>query len=55
MKRMNLWNQEAKLVPHKQKDCGETAEIKHKEVFFKQQRRKKKLLKKTNISMNMAI
>lgn len=54
MKRMNLWNQEAKLVPYKQKDRGETAEIKHKEVFFKQ-RRKKKLLKKTNVSMNMAI
>ena len=26
---------------NKQKDHGETAEIKHREVFFKQQRRKK--------------
>lgn len=55
MKRMNLWNQEAKLVPHKQKDHGETAEIKHKEVFFKLNKGEKKLLKKTKISTNMAI
>ena len=33
-KSMNLWNQEAKWVLHKQKDHGKIAEIKHKEVFF---------------------
>lgn len=33
--RMNLWNQEAELVPHKQtKYHGETAEVKHKESIF---------------------